>query len=250
MQYTNESSAQDPIFADPRLACIYDELDGPRDDLGVYVDLVDELQANSVLDIGCGTGTFALTLANKGVTVMAVDPAKASLAVARNKPAAGRVRWIEGDANSVSDLSVDLATMTGNVAQVFLSDDDWRRTLRALVASLRPGGRVVFEVRDPAHKAWHSWNREDSYSRVDIPGTGVVASWVELVDVEGQFVSFRWTYRFEGSGEILTSNSTLRFRGRVEIEDSLGDAGFEVLDVRDAPDRPGCEFVFIAQLID
>jgi hypothetical protein len=39
----------------------------------------------------------------------------------------------------------------------------------------------------------------------------------------------------------------LRFRTRDEIERSLADAGFIVEDVRDAPDRPGCEFVFVAQ---
>jgi len=248
MQHADESSGPDPIFADPRLARIYDDLDGPRDDLAVYVDLVDELQAHSIVDIGCGTGTFALMLANRGFTVVAVDPAEASLAIARAKPDAKTVRWVEGDASSVSDLSVDLVTMTGNVAQVFLSDDDWLRTLRAVVDSLRPGGRLVFEVRDPANRAWQSWNRDNSYSRVDLAGIGTVASWVELVDVEGQLVSFRWIYRFEDTGEIITSDSTLRFRERNEIEASLGDAGFDVLDVRGAPDRPGCEFVFIARL--
>lgn len=33
---------------------------------------------------------------------------------------------------------------------------------------------------------------------------------------------------------------------RAAIEDSLISAGYEVTDVRDAPDRPGLELVFIA----
>ena len=37
-------------------------------------------------------------------------------------------------------LRVDLVTMTGNVAQVFLSDDDWMTVLRSAYAALRPGG--------------------------------------------------------------------------------------------------------------
>ena len=48
----------DPIFADPRLATIYDDLDADRRDLDVYADLVDEFESRSVLDIGCGTGSF------------------------------------------------------------------------------------------------------------------------------------------------------------------------------------------------
>ena len=52
----------------------------------------------------------------------AVDPAEASLAVARTKPGAERVRWLHGYATDLPPLQVDLATMTGNVAQIFVTD--------------------------------------------------------------------------------------------------------------------------------
>ncbi|URN18924.1 SAM-dependent methyltransferase, partial [Streptomyces sudanensis] len=45
----------------------------------------------------------------------------------------------------------------------------------------------------------------------------------------------------------LTSESTLRFRRREEVEADLVARGFVVEDVRDAPDRPGREFVFVAR---
>ena len=51
----------------------------------------------------------------------------------------------------------------------------------------------------------------------------------------------------DGDGAVLTSDSTLRFRTRAELADSLAAAGFAVDEVRDAPDRPGREFVFIAR---
>jgi 2-polyprenyl-3-methyl-5-hydroxy-6-metoxy-1,4-benzoquinol methylase len=75
----------DAIFEDPRLARVYDPLDPDRRDLDVYVDVATELGARSVLDVGCGTGTFACLLARRGVEVTAVDPAAASLEVARAK---------------------------------------------------------------------------------------------------------------------------------------------------------------------
>jgi ubiquinone/menaquinone biosynthesis C-methylase UbiE len=50
----------DDIFGHPRLAAIYDALDGDRSDLDVYARLVFERGARRVLDVGCGTGTFAL----------------------------------------------------------------------------------------------------------------------------------------------------------------------------------------------
>jgi hypothetical protein len=59
-------------------------------------------------------------------------------------------------------------------------------------------------------------------------------------------VSFRGTYVFESDGAVLTSDSTLRFRERDEISADLARAGFVVDEVRDAPDRPGREWVFVA----
>ena len=47
-------------------------------------------------------------------------------------------------------------------------------------------------------------------------------------------------------GDIVTSESTLRFRSREEITTALVVSGFRVEGVRDAPDRPGREMVFIA----
>jgi len=236
----------DAIFAEPRLAAIYDSLDSDRSDLDVYASVVDELAAQSVLDLGCGTGTFACRLVNRGREVTAVDPAAASIAVAQRKAGAERVRWLAGDAESLPALQVDLVTMTANVAQVFVTDDEWMSTLRASFAALRPGGHLVFEVRDPSREAWREWNREESHRRVDVADIGTVETWVELTTVQPPLVAFRSTFVFEADGLVLTSESTLCFRSHTQVLDSLSDAGFLTQEVRDAPDRPGRELVFIA----
>lgn len=231
----------DPIFAERRLAEIYDPLDPDRGDLDVYAAIVEEFGARSVLDIGCGTGTFACLLARRGIAVIGVDPAGASLEVARAKPGADRVRWVHGYAPDLGTLEVDMVTMTANVAQVFLTDEDWSATLLAARAALRPGGHLIFETRDPAARAWLGWNREESLRRID-----GVETWCEVTRIDSDLVSFRWTFVFDSDGIVLTSDSTLRFRRRDEIVASLHAAGFAVREVRDAPDRPGREFVFIA----
>lgn len=237
----------DPIFAERRLAEVYDPLDHDRDDLDAYVALADELGARTVLDVGCGTGTFACLLALRGYAVTGVDPAYESLVVARRKPGADGVRWLHGDATTLPPMRADLATMTANVAQVFLTDEDWTATLRGIHAALRPGGHLVFETRDPAREAWREWNREHTYQRVDVAGVGAVESWFDLLDISPPLVSFRGTFVFASDGAVLTSDSTLRFRDRDEVEGSLAATGYVVEDVRDAPDRPGRELVFVAR---
>lgn len=237
----------DAAFDDPRLAALYDPLDPDRSDLVAYAAIADELGARSVLDIGCGTGTFACLLAARGIDVVGLDPAEASVAIARTKPHADRVRWIVGDASALPPLRVDLATMTANVAQVFLTDAEWVGMLRRVRAALGRGGHLVFETRDPAWRAWLDWNPASSHVAVDVDGVGRVESFHTVTEVAGELVSFRTTVTLADQDETLTSESTLRFRGREQIEESLRTAGFTVDDVRDAPDRPGRELVFVAR---
>jgi SAM-dependent methyltransferase len=156
------------------------------------------------------------------------------------------VRWICGDAEALPEMQVDLATMTGNVAQAIVDPLDWDGTLRGVHDALRPGGHLVFETRDPAKRAWHEWNRAASYKVTEIEGVGPVESWVQVIDVSGPLVTFRWTGMFALDGQVLTSDSTLRFRERDEVEATLVARGYTVEEVRGAPDRPGREFVFFA----
>ena len=94
----------DAIFAHPRLASVYDAFDGPRDDLAAYVAIAGELEADRVLDVGCGTGCLAILLAGTGRTVVGVDPAPASLEIAKAKGGAAAVTWIQGDARRIHSL--------------------------------------------------------------------------------------------------------------------------------------------------
>ena len=68
-----------------------------------------------------------------------------------------------------------------------------------------------------------------------------------MTNIRGDLVSFRSVFVFEADGATLTSELTLRFRRRDEVADSLMAAGFVVDDLRDAPDRPGRELVFVAR---
>ena len=237
----------DNLFEDPRLASIYDALDSDRSDLPVYLAIAREFGARSAVDVGCGTGVFACLLADEGLDVTGIDPAAAMLEVARARTGAGSVRWIQGAATELPPMQVDLATMTGNVAQVFLDDDEWIATLAAVRIALTPEGVFVFETRRPERRAWEEWNPERSFERVEIPDVGVVETWNEVIDVALPFVTFQGTIVFLADNTVLHSTSTLRFRTADELHECLGRVGFDVREVREAPDRPGKEYVFICE---
>jgi SAM-dependent methyltransferase len=240
-------AVQDALFAEPRLAGIYDVWEGDRFDLPNYLAIVAELGARSVLDVGCGTGNWACLLAERGFDVVGLDPAAASLDVAKGKPGAQRVRWVHGDVRNLPALAVDLATMTGNVSNVFLTEQQWSATLRGVHAALRSGGHLVFESVDPASQPWLNWNRETTYVRRESAVAGLFESWMEVTRVDGDLVSIRRTFVFAADGTTLTSEGIRRYLPRAAIEDSLISAGYEVTDVRGAPERPGRELVFIAR---
>lgn len=241
------AATPDPLFSNPRLAATYDAFEGDRGDLEHYERIVAEQSASTVLDVGCGTGELACRLARRGLDVIGVDPAAASIEIARAKPGGDAVTWIIGTADLVPADSVDLATMTGNVAQVFVTDDEWDHTLTAVATALRSGGTFVFETRDPEHRAWERWIPEHTRAVADLPDGDRAETWCTVIATALPLVSFRWTTIFGSDGAELVSDSTLRFRSRAELDASLDRAGFDIVDVRDAPDRPGLEWVYMTR---
>ena len=220
--------------------------DGPRGDLDNHLHIARELRAGTVLDVGCGTGSFALRLASLEVVVTGVDPAAASLNVARAKQGARQVTWLHGDATTLPPMRIDLAVMTGNVAQVFLTDAAWHDTLTRLRHALAPGGHLVFETRNLEYRSWEKWASDPAIESIDIDGVGLVTQRRDVTDIALPYVSFRHAYTLPDGTEI-TSDSTLRFRDPDEIAVSFDAARYTLIDRRDAPDRPGAEHVYIAQ---
>lgn len=217
----------DPHYVDPRLVALYDR-DNPRGpDTDFYLQLATDLSAHRIVDLGCGTGLLTCELATDGREVIGVDPSSTMLAVAQGQPGAERVRWIDGDSSAMGTLDADLAIMIGNVAQIFLDDADWAATLRDLHDTLRPGGYLAFESRNPDARAWDEWNREATFERIDSPN-GPLECWLELVSVGNGCVRIEGHNVFLDTGEDLVAPSELRFRSADEITASLQDAGFAV----------------------
>jgi SAM-dependent methyltransferase len=217
----------DEHYTNPRLVDLYDIENPLGADTDFYLGLADELDARRIVDLGCGTGLLTRAFAASGREVFGVDPASAMLAFARQQPRAERVHWIEGDATALGSLAADMLVMTGHVAQVFLSDDEWQTTLAAISAALRPGGVLAFESRNPAAHGWEDWNRSDSFAEYDSPH-GPMATWVEVTSVEDSRVRFEGHNVFRATGDVLVVRSELRFRTLEELARSLETAGFTV----------------------
>jgi SAM-dependent methyltransferase len=184
-----------------------------------------------VADLGCGTGRLTLALAAAGHQVTAVDPARASLDAARAKPGAEQVRWIEGTFGALGEAAYDVAVMTAHVAQFLVDDDeDWHGTLRDLHRALIPGGRLVFDTREPLARIWEHWNPRESRRRARRPDGTFVEVWNEVTSVDGDLVGSTLHYVFDDSEELF-STAKMRFRSEQAVRDAVRGAGMEIQEV-------------------
>jgi SAM-dependent methyltransferase len=222
----------DRQFTDPVLAALYDTICQGRPDFSFYLPIV--MAADTVLDVGCGTGEL-LRLAREaghGGRLCGLDPAEAMLEQARART---DVEWYLGDLNTVAwDQEFDLVVMTGHAFQVLVADEELRAALAAIRSALSDHGWFAFETRNPRVREWESWATSEPLEFVGPDGTVVWATTEVEPPVSAGVVSFTKTYTSRGWERPHASRSTLRFlpaealavfltEARLTIEEQFGD---------------------------
>jgi ubiquinone/menaquinone biosynthesis C-methylase UbiE len=119
-----------PSYPDAALDVLFDGLGDPKDVVAV--------------DLGAGTGISSRLLADRGASVIAVEPNQKMRDAAQPHP---RVEWVAGSAEwtGLAEASADLVT----AFQAFHWFDH-AKALEEIVRILRPGGRaaVIYNERD------------------------------------------------------------------------------------------------------
>jgi SAM-dependent methyltransferase len=237
-------------YTDPRLAAVYDTLNPPDTGEAFYRDLTGTVPQR-ILEIGCGTGRLAVSLAARGHAVTAADPAEAMLEIARARQGGELVHWTPSDAAGL-DLTArfDLIVMTGHVFQVFLDDEAVSACLKMAARHLAPDGRLAFETRNPLVQEWEEWIPDLTREDLVLPDGAVVEVHYDIAAVEGDLVTFETHFRFAGE-EPRVATSTLRFMDRATLDRLLAVAGLEIIECfgdwdRSPPSESSPEIIIIA----
>lgn len=209
-------------YDDPRLALIYD-LDNPAGpDHDYFRHVADVSGAREIIDLGCGTGMLTVTLVGQGRRVVGIDPSPTMLALAQARPGGDTVEWRLGASELIEPVSADLVIMSGNVAMHIIGDA-WHQTLGDIARGLHPGGRLVFESRNPLTEAWRTWNGATP-PRNTPAGRLRESTMTEPPDSAG-IVTMHCVNEFLDNGDTITVVQQLQFRSLTQITADLGAAG-------------------------
>jgi SAM-dependent methyltransferase len=117
------------------------------------VELIENLPAGRMLDVGCGTGSDAIWCASRGWDVTGIDAVSVPIRKARrNAEAAGaEVRFLQADIARVaaSQLGADYTVLQDIGCFAGLNDADRRRAAATLTAVAAPGARLLIFAFGP-----------------------------------------------------------------------------------------------------
>ena len=132
-----------------RVAGVYDEWFPDYDSHAI--DLLAELaQGGKALELGIGTGRFALPLSAKGVDVQGIDAAASMVSRLHAKPGGDRIKVTSGNFADVPvDDKFDLIYIVFNTFFALSSQEEQVRCFRNVAAHLAPGGCFVMEAFVP-----------------------------------------------------------------------------------------------------
>ncbi len=214
----------DPLYTDPDLVAFYD-WENPwaaSDDFFCGFARA----GDRVLDLGCGTGMLAVELARRGHGVTGLDPAGAMLDVARGRGGGALVEWVQGDARTFDLGAVfDCILMTGHAFQTLLTPADRLAVMACVARHMAPGGRFVFDSRNPLCREWEEWTPDQSLETLEHPDLGPVERWNDVA-VEAGRVTYGTHYRVRG--RVLSAQSPIAFPSQAEIEEGIATAGLSV----------------------
>lgn len=165
-----------------------------------------------VLDVACGTGILARTIAGrvgpKGA-VVGVDPNEGMLAVARRKAPA--IEWRDGRAEALPFEANRFDAVVSQFGLMFF--EDRRLAIQEMWRVLRPGGRLAVAVWDTIENT---------------PGDFAVVNLLERLYGQGVAKGWRLAHSL-GDAEILSALFTAAGVARAEIMRQEGIARFPSL---------------------
>ena len=173
-----------------RIAGVHDEFYGPTD-VSARVDLLERLAVGGrALELGIGTGTFALPLAERGVEVHGIDSSSAMVDRLRTKRSGDAIPVTIGDFADV-DVDVDgafsLVFVVSNTFFMLTSQEEQARCFENVASHLDESGVFLVDAFVPDVSRFDRGQRLSA----SLPDLDSVRLDVSVHDPVNQSVDFR-----------------------------------------------------------
>ncbi len=187
--------------------------------------------AQTVVDLGIGTGDLVLALARHGYRVVGVDRSRPMLAVAAAKARAAGLRnppvFYEQDVRTLNlSEPVDAAICVYTVINQLTVADDLARAFASVHAALLPGGVFLFELNLPV-----SYARYWSGTEVTQLADGTIVRREHRREATGLIILAEVTIQQLRDGRVEEARDQIAQRPYAdhEIESALASTGFTLI---------------------
>lgn len=182
---------------------------------------------DTLLDVGCGTGSYLHTARERGAAgrLVGVDPDEAMLARARRRT---DIEWMRRTAAEMTfEAEFQAVTMNSNAFQCLVTDEEVRASLAAIRRAMRPNGVFMFGTRHLQARAWEAWNPANG-GAFTMPDGREYRGWHEVESVDGPLVTFTETTALPDGTPVRVARTTLRFHTPETLNPLLVEAGFGI----------------------
>lgn len=200
------------------------------------------IPVKTVLDLGCGTGTVACLLAERGYEVLAADGSEEMLTQAAAKAAALErppLFLLQSMPRLRLARPVDAVVSTLDSLNYLTAERDLKEAFRRVRRWLKPGGLLLFDVNTP-----HKLRRMDGQLYMD-ETEDACCVWRTFFSEKKRVCTYQvdlFRLRPDGAWDRSFEEHRERAWSEEELRRYLGEAGFSSVrltgDLTDKPPRP------------
>jgi 2-polyprenyl-3-methyl-5-hydroxy-6-metoxy-1,4-benzoquinol methylase len=190
-----------------------------------------QVRPQSILDVACGDGAFAVAMAGKGYSMTGVDSSPDMLRFARQRAerAGVEIEFVQADMRAFElDRKFDLATCWYDSLNYLTEPEDLAKAMRGVCAALRDGSLFIFDMNSIYGLAV-TWQQHPCYVMQDEDGIFEVHQ--AEYDHEANIATMKITGFLRQGTAWLRVEEEHKERGyaRAEVETLLQEAGFQLL---------------------
>jgi SAM-dependent methyltransferase len=193
-----------------------------------------DVEVRQVVDLGCGTGTISLALAEEGYEVTGIDISEDMLAVAEQKQQTMRtqttawpVTWIHQDMREWQLMDqVDMVVSLCDCLNYILEESEVQLVFEHTYASLRSGGIFLFDVHTLEEMYAYADNQPYHLNEDDVAYIWTNELNPERMEIEHDLTIFVKDHAHEEQFHRIQEQHVQRGYDLVWLEQMLRDAGF------------------------